>query len=180
MRKGFTVIELLVLVTIILLIVFFAVPRLIRMRLQQNEADALKAVKLIAKAQQIWQENNYSKLVDQKVEKGYAKDLSILYRQKVEAGDKTSEIKLIPESLAKATTKDSAGYRGYYFVFDKSSKDDEFKVWGKPIKYGESGKKVFYTNHLLSRGDKIIVKYTDFNEDIGDALPEPDAKWIEE
>src|ERR1700710_1510378 len=109
--KGFTLIELMIVVAIIAIIAAIAIPNLLRSRMAANETAAVAACKAFATAEDIYRRTDYNK--DGVLE--YAQRLKgkdSLYETAPDAGD----LALIDRSFANAEAGPGATPKaGYYF-----------------------------------------------------------------
>ena len=95
--RGFTLIELMIVVAIIAIIAAIAIPNLLRSRMAANESAAIAACKTFAEAQDIYRRTDYDK--DGVLE--YSTSISganSLYEQAVNTGDLT----LVDQAFATA------------------------------------------------------------------------------
>ncbi len=134
-QKGFSLIELLIVVAIILIIAAIAIPNLLRSRIAANEASAVGSMRTINTAE-ITYASTYPSV-------GYSPDLVSLAGSTCSAPTSTAAC-LIDATLAGATSSTNAK-SGYYFTFLASSSLG-YKLNGDPAKVGSTGVKHFYTD----------------------------------
>ncbi len=129
MRKsdGFSLIELLIVVAIILTISAIAIPRLMQARQAANEASAASTVRSITTAQIAYQISYTT----------YAPSVNVL-GPGVPLG--ATHAGLVPSYLADAPHQHSG------YAFDTTGDDDAFVVNGVPITPGKSGIRSFCSN----------------------------------
>jgi prepilin-type N-terminal cleavage/methylation domain-containing protein len=134
-QKGFSLIELLIVVAIILIIAAIAIPNLLRSRIAANEASAVGSMRTINTAE-ITYASTYPSV-------GYATVLTNLAGSSCAAPTSTAAC-LIDTTLAGATTA-ATGKSGYYFTIATSSALG-YLLNGDPAKAGSTGIKHFYTD----------------------------------
>ena len=134
-QKGFSLIELLIVVAIILIIAAIAIPNLLRARIAANEASAVSSMRTINTA-----EITYASLYPAV---GYSTNLTSLAGTTCAAPTSTAAC-LIDTTLAGATASASSK-SGYYFTFAFSSSLG-YTLQGTPAQPGSSGVKNFYTD----------------------------------
>ena len=127
MQKGFTLIELMIVIAIIAIIAAIAIPNLIEARKHGNEAAAIGALKTIGTSQSLFRE-----------------------------GDKEGDTTLDYGSLAELSTQalidsvlGSGTKQGYTFVSTYSTSTPDFLWWAtaSPQVPGTTGDRYFCTNH---------------------------------
>jgi type IV pilus assembly protein PilA len=131
--RGFTIIELLIAIVIILIIAALAIPRLLHSRLAANEADAVASIKNINTAEFAYQAAYPTR--------GFAAQLSYL------AG--TQPCKPSPTSACLLDKSLAGGVKnGYSFTATATRQAEngiftDYAAGGAPIAYGESGVRLF-------------------------------------
>lgn len=143
-QKGFSLIELLIVVAIILIIAAIAIPNLLRSRIAANEASAVGSLRTINTAE-VTYATTYPTV-------GYSPDLPTLAfgasgTSCPSTGPTSAAACLIDATLAAATTS-TAGKSGYYFTYTYPAADTTvgYTATGQPSNPGSSGVKTFYTD----------------------------------
>jgi len=135
-QKGFSLIELLIVVAIILIIAAIAIPNLLRSRIAANEASAVGSMRTINTAQ-ITYASTYPSI-------GYAtSSLGTLAGSSCAAPTSTAAC-LIDATLGAATAA-ATSKSGYYFTLAASSALG-YTLNGDPAKAGSTGIKHCYTD----------------------------------
>jgi type IV pilus assembly protein PilA len=134
-QKGFSLIELLIVVAIILIIAAIAIPNLLRSRIAANEASAVGSMRTINTAE-ITYASTYPSV-------GYSADLPTLAGSSCSSPTSTAAC-LIDATLGAATTT-ATSKSGYYFTY-ASSATLGYTLNGTPAKVGSTGVKYFYTD----------------------------------
>jgi prepilin-type N-terminal cleavage/methylation domain-containing protein len=135
-QRGFSLIELLIVVAIILIIAAIAIPNLLRSRIAANEASAVGSLRTINSAE-ITYATTYPSI-------GYSADLNSLAGSSCAAPTSAAAC-LIDATLAAATSAASTGKSGYYFTYGASSTLG-YTLTGQPHHPGSTGNKYFYTD----------------------------------
>ena len=134
-QKGFSLIELLIVVAIILIIAAIAIPNLLRARIAANESSAVGSMRTINTAETTYN-STYPTV-------GYSADLTSLAGSSCTAPTSAAAC-LIDTTLAGATSA-TASKSGYYFTYATSSSLG-YTLTGQPAKAGSSGVKAYYTD----------------------------------
>jgi type IV pilus assembly protein PilA len=138
-QRGFSAIELLLVVAIILIIAAIALPNLLRARIAANEASAASGVRTMMVAQ-IQYQTSYSSI-------GYAPSLAALGGTSC-ATPTSNAACLIDNSIANATTL-GAAKDGY--LYGASGNASEFSVGNYPASVGSTG-----YNSFCAFGDGVL------------------------
>jgi type IV pilus assembly protein PilA len=134
-RKGFSLIELLIVVAIILIIASISIPNLLRSKMTANEASAIGSLRAINIACATY-ETGYS---------GYPSSLSALGGEGTSTSPTSTAAELIDNLLQRGVKS------GYTFSFSPSSADsagyiDTYAITASPITPGVTGLRYFYTD----------------------------------
>ena len=132
-QKGFSLIELLIVVAIILIIAAIAIPNLLRARMAANESSAAGTIRTINTAQISYQ-TSYNQ---------YATNLGVLGQTAAGACVPSSTTAcLIDWSVANATTAANKK-SGYIFQMVAGAANNSYTAGGVPVTYNQSGVKSF-------------------------------------
>ena len=144
-RAGFSLIELLIVVAIILIIAAIAIPNLLRARMAANESSAVSSIRTVNTAE-ISFESQY--------QNGYSTSLTQLGPAAAGActAPTAANACLIDYSLSQATTS-SKPKSGYYFTFTTLAGATSYVVGGQPQKSNQTGISTF-----CSSEDGVIHK----------------------
>ena len=125
-QNGFSLVELLIVVSVILVITGIAVPSLLKARMVANEASAVGSLRSIDIA-----EVNYSVSSNT----GYSSDLGELGA----AG-------LVDSTLANSGVTPKSGYRNTYSVTSVGGNNVGYTINADPMKRGTNGQLSFFTD----------------------------------
>ncbi len=129
-RRGFSLIELLIVISIILIIAAIAVPKLDKARMHTQEMAAIQQIKTIHQAQSMY----YSQFGR------FAKSLAEL-GPPASGSPGPDGADLIPGDLAKGEKT------GYKFILQ--GVDGGYTIQAIPIVFGSTGRRTFYSDQTL-------------------------------
>jgi type IV pilus assembly protein PilA len=133
--KGFSLIELLIVVTIILIISAIAIPNLMRSKMSANETAAVGALKALTESAVMYS-NSYG---------GFPHTISNLGPSSGSPATSSAAADLIDSSLATGVKS------GYKFTFtivatDPAGNVVSYAITAVPVTPGSTGQKAFYTD----------------------------------
>jgi type IV pilus assembly protein PilA len=134
-QGGFSLIELLIVVTIILIIAAIAIPKVLNAKIQTNEAAAVVTLHTL-NANALMYSNSYGTFPHQLSDLGPAGGGS---------GPSSTSADLIDSTLATGTKA------GYVFTFTVTGTDSagnviSYSISATPVKVGTTGQRSFYTD----------------------------------
>jgi prepilin-type N-terminal cleavage/methylation domain-containing protein len=134
-RKGFSLIELLIVVTIILIIAAIAIPNLMRSKIQANETAAVGALKALTESALLYS-NTYG---------GFPHALSEMGPASGGTSPTSASADLIDSVLASGT---KSGYRFAYVpgTTDASGNVLVYSITATPVSQGSTGQRSFFTD----------------------------------
>ncbi len=136
-QKGFSLIELLIVVAIILIIAAIAIPNLLRARISANESSAVGNLRTINTAEVAYQTSFPSV--------GYSASLATLAGAGCPlAVPDNANACLIDATLAAATA--APGKSGYYFTYKQGAGGGDYLNKATPVTQGSTGVKNFATD----------------------------------
>ena len=140
-QKGFSLIELLIVVAIILIIAAIAIPNLLRSRIAANEASAVGSVRTINTAE-VTYASTYPSV-------GFSATMAALGGTGTEcaAGATSAHACLIDTVLAGATAS-TTPKSGYYFTYTQTAGTPsvQYTVLGKPAVAHQTGERTFFSD----------------------------------
>jgi type IV pilus assembly protein PilA len=130
-RRGFSLIELLIVIAIILIIITMAVPQYNKVQMYTRETAAIKAIQTV-RDMQVQYQSQYGR---------FAKSLAELGPPAGGGAPSPSAAGLIGNDLA------SGEKQGYRYVV--SEKPGGYIVTATPVTYGTSGSRSFYSDETM-------------------------------
>jgi type IV pilus assembly protein PilA len=140
-QNGFSLIELLIVVAIILVIAAIAIPNLLRSRMAANEASAAESMRMINTAEAAY----YAQFPNL----GYSNALTDLGGASPCAAVATNAACLLDNVVASSTA--AAGKSGYYFTYTPTAgaagaPTSQYIIRGTPVSLGRSGLRQFFAD----------------------------------
>ncbi len=134
-QKGFSLIELLIVVTIILIIAAIAIPNLMRNKIQANETSAVESLRALTSAAILYS-NTYG---------GFPHELSDLGPAPSGTAPTSASADLIDSVLASGF---KSGYKFAYSVIttDPAGNVLSYAIAATPVTPGTTGQRSFYTD----------------------------------
>jgi type IV pilus assembly protein PilA len=142
-QKGFSLIELLIVVAIILIIAAIAIPNLLRAKISANEASAVGSTRTIVTGEVSYQAAGWT--TGAGVPVGYSVALANLGGAGACNPPTSTATCLIDPVLANAGTPATAK-SGYYFGYIQTGGGTGFTVSSQPATPGQTGSRYFFAD----------------------------------
>jgi len=159
-NKGFTVIELMIVVAIIAIIAAIMVPYLLEARLDANEIAATATLRIIATAQEKFE--TVARPGPESDQGYYGTFQQLTGTADYIAAGKSK--RLDPPLLTVSGFSDPEGglvrRSGYYFRIDLIGEGESYRCYAWPVRYGASGRHTFM---VVPSGDVYALESEDFS-----------------
>jgi len=148
--NGFSLIELLIVVAIILVIAAIAIPNLLRSKMAANEASATESMRMINTAEAAYNAA-YPNI-------GYSNSLADLGGVSPCAAVAINAACLLDNVVASANAA-ATGKSGYYFTYNPTAVGgpgpvSQYTVLGTPVNLGITGQRQFFTD------ESYVIRYS--------------------
>ena len=139
-QKGFSLIELLIVVAIILIIAAIAIPNLLRSRIAANEASAVGSVRTI-NTSEVTFASTYSDI-------GYSAALSGLGGTCGTSTQPTSTAACLIDSVLAGATVSTSPKSGYFFPYTNVAGTPSifYTIQATPANRGQTGQRTFFSD----------------------------------
>ena len=145
-QKGFSLIELLIVVAIILIIAAIAIPNLIRSKMAANEASAVASLRTINTAEVVYSSTYNTSAVFSADLPGLADGGTAGFCAVSTNVPTSTSACLIDNALALATTT-TAPKSGYYFTYAPTA--GTYTLTGQPQTVNSTGVRYFFTDQTV-------------------------------
>ena len=140
-QKGFSLIELLIVVAIILIIAAIAIPNLLRAKIAANEASAVGSMRTIVTGEISYAAANWSN-GGQPI--GFSNKLSDLGG--ITCNPPTSQTTCLIDPILSSASAATTPKSGYYFTYAQTNAGTSFTLNGNPASPGQSGSRYFFAD----------------------------------
>jgi len=148
-KKGFTLIELMIVVAIIAIISAIAIPSLMKTRMQTNETAAIGSLKTLGTAQVAYHRDfnvfatSYENLF------GYDDTVATAYQSHAALNDEALRAARITDGTtgpAELLAADATAKSGYFFFSNCTYSGDNFMMGATPSSFDSSGRRTYFSN----------------------------------
>jgi type IV pilus assembly protein PilA len=146
-QNGFSLVELLIVVAIILVIAAIAIPNLLRSRMAANEASATESIRMINTAEAAYNASFPTQ--------GYSNLLTDLGGASPCGAITTTAACVLDNAVSNATSA-ASGKSGYYFTYIPvgGAPISQYTILGTPVGVGITGQRQFFTD------ESYVIRYS--------------------